>query len=179
MIPITFTTQSKQSGASLMVIIIVIAISAVVLRFTYVSFANFLNGSAHYKDLGQVDDIRGYVRSNLNCISTLSPVPSACSSTTGAAITVKKQDGTSLIAVPSGNTFTRTGETKFALRGWCKLVASKKTFTVEINRLNRAGTQAVPDSFTNKLMNGQVVANPSSSVGWTDLFKGVPICVVP
>ena len=153
--------RTSQSGFSLVAALVGIALVAIGFSIFAQTMTNHmkLTKRAHI-DL-DFDDLRKYVGARIDCVKTVTPLPSGCSS--GGVIDARKSDGTTLFTATRTNAISNyLGE--YHLRARCVTVGNQFQVIVETRRENPA---------TGAPLNEPLSATAST---WTSLFKGVPLC---
>lgn len=165
--------------------LVMVLVCALIMGIIGVTLSKVMSGafseSKHWSEVSEIEDIRAYLRTNVDCGASFSVTPPVCHTAGGGFIPLTSRPGvtpsapaTTIIKVPSGNNFTRFG--KFAVRTWC----GGGKMRIDLNRLSANGGQALADPLTKLLLDGtKPPLVGSNAVGWKELFPGVMLCVVP
>jgi type II secretory pathway pseudopilin PulG len=166
--------------------LVMVLISALIMGIIAVTLSKVMSGSfsesKHWSEVAEIEDIRAYLRTNIDCAASFSATPAVCNTPLGGTIPLTGRPGvtpaaaaSTIIKVPTGNDFTRFG--KFAVRAWC----GNHLLRIDLNRLSSLGDKALPDPMTGNLLDGTKppLGGANNSLGWKNLFPGVAICVVP
>lgn len=165
------TTGHKiRSQAGFGLIEILIALSLVLVAFSAVGqlLAANLKASKHIEIKGELEQIRQYVRSGLDCRKTLDPLPDPCVAGAGDNYikAFRKVPASFAGPLPSLiDLYVPDTPTKFGLyflRAGCFTEGGEKKLRIEVKRAYRAVGPSIEDPLI------------KTSSDWRDLFVGLP-----
>ena len=149
--------SNRESGLSMVETMITVGLlGAVAIGFTEL-FSSASKSGGHFRTLGDINDVRTYLRKGMNCSETISTQKALCDA--GSSIALKSADGATIVA--AGTTSTAMGSNIEVGRVTCTKNGDFYKINAEY-RLANSGV-VVTDPYNNK------------PYDWTDLFKSVPL----
>ena len=143
--------HGPQSGMSLVALVVAIGILGVLSVVISQSFKFNLKASQKINDLAAAEDLRQYIRIQIDCAQTTASAPTPCSSKESVALKRWGAGAKDLVQNPQGKSYTEVGD--FSLRAYC--VGNPKTYNVDYGRTPK---------------------NPNAQLDWKPLFKNPGVC---